>query len=144
MNIKLIILLILGIWIGLVLGISFIEAPLKFKAPGITTALGLGIGRLVFGFLDKVQIAFVILLVLLLYLNGYKSLSSGLMIGFGILILIQAVQSIFLVPLLDLRAQEYISNGTLAPSNIHFYYVALEVIKVVLLFFTFIKFYLHE
>lgn len=35
-------------WLGLVAGISLLEAPLKFRAPGITLALGLGIGRLVF------------------------------------------------------------------------------------------------
>ena len=36
------------VWLGMVLAISFLEAPLKFRAPGITIALGLGIGRLVF------------------------------------------------------------------------------------------------
>ena len=35
------------LWFGLVAAISFIEAPLKFQAPGITIPLGLGIGRLV-------------------------------------------------------------------------------------------------
>ncbi|WP_237562181.1 hypothetical protein [Glutamicibacter soli] len=34
--------------LGLVTGISFIEAPLKFTAPEITIPLGSGIGRLVF------------------------------------------------------------------------------------------------
>lgn len=37
------------IWIGFVGVISFMEAWLKFRAPGITLSLGLGIGRLVFG-----------------------------------------------------------------------------------------------
>lgn len=37
-----------ALWLGLVIGISFIEAPLKFTALGITIPLGLGIGRLVF------------------------------------------------------------------------------------------------
>lgn len=36
------------IWLGMVLAISFLETPLKFRAPGITLPLGLGIGRLVF------------------------------------------------------------------------------------------------
>jgi hypothetical protein len=36
------------VWLGMVLGISVLETPLKFRAPGITRALGLGIGRLVF------------------------------------------------------------------------------------------------
>ena len=34
--------------VGMILAISFLEAPLKFQAPGITIPLGLGIGRLVF------------------------------------------------------------------------------------------------
>ena len=36
------------VWLGMVLAISFLEAPLKFRAPGVTLQLGLGIGRLVF------------------------------------------------------------------------------------------------
>ena len=45
-----------GVWLGFVLGISFLEAPLKFRAPGITRELGLGIGKLVFGALNKVEL----------------------------------------------------------------------------------------
>ena len=36
------------LWLGMVLAISFLEAPLKFRAPGVTVPIGLGIGRLVF------------------------------------------------------------------------------------------------
>lgn len=35
------------VWLGMVLAISFLEAPLKFRAPGVTIPLGLGIGRIV-------------------------------------------------------------------------------------------------
>ena len=34
------------IWFGMALAISFLETPLKFRAPGITVPLGLGIGLL--------------------------------------------------------------------------------------------------
>src|SRR5690625_2009300 len=43
-------------WLGMVLAISFIEAPLQVRAPGITLQLGLGIGRLVFRALNAVEI----------------------------------------------------------------------------------------
>ena len=33
------------IWAGMICGISFLEAPLKFQAPGITLELGLGRDR---------------------------------------------------------------------------------------------------
>ena len=36
------------VWLGMVLAISFIEAPLKFTAPGVDLRIGLGIGRIVF------------------------------------------------------------------------------------------------
>ena len=44
------------VWLGMVAAISFLEAPLKFQAPGITVQLGLGIGRLVFRALNAVEI----------------------------------------------------------------------------------------
>ena len=44
------------IWFGLTLGLSFIETPLKFQAPGVTLTIGLEIGRLVFGVLNKIEI----------------------------------------------------------------------------------------
>ena len=49
-------------WLGMVVAISFLEAPLKFRAPGVTLPVGLGIGRLVFKALNVVEV--VLLLVL--------------------------------------------------------------------------------
>src|SRR4029078_7359155 len=40
----------------MVLAISFLEAPLKFRAPGVTVPIGLGIGRLVFRALNIVEL----------------------------------------------------------------------------------------
>ncbi|MBX3194610.1 MAG: hypothetical protein KF727_05865 [Microbacteriaceae bacterium] len=50
------------VWLGMVLGISFLEAPLKFRAPGVTVALGVGIGRLVFRALNIVEAVFALVL----------------------------------------------------------------------------------
>ena len=33
------------VWLGMVLANSFVETPLKIRAPGVTLQLGLGIGR---------------------------------------------------------------------------------------------------
>ena len=33
------------VWLGMVLATSFMEAPLKFRAPGVTLQVGLAIGR---------------------------------------------------------------------------------------------------
>ena len=36
------------VWLGMVPGISSLEIPLKFRAPGVTVSLGPGICRLIF------------------------------------------------------------------------------------------------
>lgn len=51
------------IWLGMIVAISFIETPLKFRAPGMTHALGVGIGRLVFKALNYVEAALAVVFV---------------------------------------------------------------------------------
>src|ERR1700735_4521593 len=48
------------VWVGMVGAISFLEAPLKFRAPGVTLQIGLGIGRLVFRALNIVETVFAV------------------------------------------------------------------------------------
>ena len=36
------------VWLGMVLAISFLEAPLKFRAPNVTLQIGLGISNVLF------------------------------------------------------------------------------------------------
>lgn len=43
------------VWVGFVCAISFMEAWLKFRAEGVTLPIGLGIGRLVFQALNRVE-----------------------------------------------------------------------------------------
>lgn len=50
------------LWIGFVCAISFMEAWVKFRAPGVTLPLGLGIGSLVFKALNKAEWVFAILM----------------------------------------------------------------------------------
>ena len=54
------------VWLGMVLAISFLETPLKFRAPGITLPLGLGIGRLVFRALNTVEVVLATALIIAL------------------------------------------------------------------------------
>src|SRR6185312_13717413 len=50
------------VWLGMVLAISFLEAPLKFRAPGVTIPIGLGIGRLVFRALNIAELTLAVVL----------------------------------------------------------------------------------
>ncbi|MGK0364823.1 MAG: hypothetical protein ACI85O_001883 [Saprospiraceae bacterium] len=102
MKAKLLMLLIVGVWLGMVCGISFLEAPLKFQAPNITTILGLGIGKLVFNALNKIELIFSFFTVGWLILQ-YKFLNRSLITTLGILIIVVTIQSFWLLPIIRFK-----------------------------------------
>jgi hypothetical protein len=120
------------VWFGAVMAISFMEAPLKFQAPGITLPLGLGIGRLIFFTLNKVEIVLTLwMLVSLLMLRPRRRSTVYLFAAaVGILVL----ETAWLLPVLEARAEVVIS-GTAAPySYTHIFYIVFDAVKVILLF----------
>jgi len=113
-------------WFGMVIAISFLEAPLKFRAPGITVPLGLGIGRLVFTALNTAESALAVL-----FLAALATAHAG---GRGWVAAIVAttcliIQMTLLRPPLDRRAAAVIAGDEVPPSRLHLGYIALEVIK---------------
>ncbi|WP_343703715.1 hypothetical protein [Chitinophaga sp.] len=121
------------IWIGAVCAISFLEAWLKFRAPGITLPLGLGIGRLVFSALNKVEWMFAIVLLASAWLYARHRLLSAAHAVLLCVIAVLAVQTVWLLPALDARAELYITGQPVPPSLLHVYFVIAEVIKTALL-----------
>jgi hypothetical protein len=108
------------------------EAPLKFQAPGITLPLGLGIGRLIFFALNKMEI--VLAVIFILSLLGARTIGKAATVSFGVIVLILIVETIWLLPALDVRAGQVIA-GTAEPfSNLHLFYIAFDAIKLILLF----------
>ena len=119
------------IWIGFVCSISFMEAWLKFKAPGVTLTTGLAIGRVVFGALNKVEL----LMVCLIFLSSWNSWNQALANVFlWIALFVLIIQSVVLLPQLSQRVDIYLRGVTPTPSHLHAIYVPLEVAKVVSLF----------
>lgn len=119
-------------WCGLVIAISFLEAPLKFRAPGITIPLGLGIGRLVFRALNRTEIA---LFIVALSACGIAWSGSGMLPGvLGALGAVLLAQTLWLRPVLDARATRLLSGETLPRTWHHAAYAGLEAVKVLLLF----------
>ncbi len=117
------------LWVGFVCAISFMESWLKFKAPGVDIPTGLGIGRLVFSTLNKVEWFFAIAIVFSMFISKSNLfMLQNLAFFFPILALV--LQTFWLLPILDHRAQMLIRGEVLAPSNIHFYYIVLELLKV--------------
>ena len=117
------------LWIGFVCAISFMEAWLKFSAPGVTIPIGLGIGRLVFSALNKVEWLFSIVIFINLVVAKTNLVRLSNLLYF-IPILILLVQTFWLLPALDARAEIYIQGQIPPASTLHYYFVAVEIIKV--------------
>ncbi|WP_280438438.1 hypothetical protein [Nocardia carnea] len=118
------------LWLGMVLAISFLETPLKFRAPGVTTALGLGIGRIVFRALNTVES---VLAVVLLAAAGILGPSGGVWLWLGLAVGILLVQVAVVRPPLSRRSDRVLAGEELPRSTAHYWYIGLEVAKVVVL-----------
>lgn len=117
------------LWIGFVCAISFMEAWLKFRAPGITLPLGLGIGRLVFNALNKVEWIFALTIAINIIWNSSDIMKwQNLAIAIPLTLLI--IQTFWLLPALDARAEMHIKGQLVSSSSFHFYYVGMEVVKI--------------
>jgi hypothetical protein len=121
------------IWLGMVLAISFLETPLKFRAPGITVPLGLGIGRLIFRTLNAVEVGLAVALTAAMLADQVGV--TGRVVP-GVLVVLWAVlvsQVAVLRPRLDRRARRILVGQTPPRSRLHLAYVTLEAAKVALL-----------
>lgn len=118
------------VWLGMVLAISFLEAPLKFRAPGVTLQIGLGIGRLVFRALNGVE---VLIAVGILVALAPSRPPVGVVVTFAIAVVALAVQLAGVRPRLTRRSDAVLAGHNTHRSHAHYIYVALEVIKIVAL-----------
>lgn len=117
------------IWVGFIGAISFMEAWVKFQSPLITIPIGLSIGKVVFAALNKVEWVLAGILIVAAFLTK-RSHPFLLIIPIGIL----ALQTAWLLPALNARADLLIQGAPAPASNVHFYYLFSEVVKLISLF----------
>ena len=120
-----------AVWIGLILGLSFMETPLKFLAPGITTPLGLGIGRLVFIALSVAGWMILVVLTLIGQARPRETRRGWLLIAAMWVIMI--VESFVIRPALAARSDVIIAGGDPGESWLHYGYIAAEILLLVVL-----------
>ena len=118
------------LWVGMLVGISFLEAPLRFRAPGVTLTIGLGIGRLVFRALNAAEVALLAVLVGAVLVTRPDA-PAGVLLAAAAGVL--AVQLVGVRPPLNRRSDRVLAGEQLPRSKPHLAYVGLEVVKVVLL-----------
>ena len=118
------------IWLGMVLAISFLEAPLKFRAPGVTLQIGLSIGRLVFRALNTVEVLIAVGIAIAL---GLSKPRIGIVVIFAIAFGALIIQLAGVRPRLTRRSDAVLAGENAPRSHAHYVYVAFEVVKLVAL-----------
>ena len=118
------------LWLGMVAAISFLEAPLKFRAPGLELRVGLAIGRIVFRGLNIAEIAWAIAIAVCLIIDPQSTTITILASIAGGLLVIQLAA---VRPRLNRRSDLVLDSppGTDVPrSRAHHVYIVLEALKV--------------
>jgi uncharacterized membrane protein len=118
------------VWLGLVVGVSFIATPAKFLAPTLNLAVALDVGRhtfAVFAVVEAVAAALLVGITLPLWRQPRISLASAL-VAFAVLL-----QQFWLLPLLDARVATILAGGSPTRSSLHGVYIASEALKVLAL-----------
>ena len=118
------------VWLGMVLAISFLEAPLRFRAPNVTLQIGLGIGRLVFRALNTVEVGFALVI---LAIVAAGPTPARIAVAFSVAFAALAIQSIAVRPRLTRRSDKVLAGLDAPRSRGHYVYVALEMVKAVAL-----------
>lgn len=118
------------VWLGMVLAISFIEAPLKFRAPGVTLPIGLGIGRLVFRALNLCELTMSAALAVCFIVEP-PTVALG--VGAGAAIIALLVQVLVVRPSLNRRTEATLAGADGPRSRAHWAYVGMEIVKVIAL-----------
>lgn len=120
------------LWIGFLLAISFMEAPLKFQAESVTLPIGLEIGYLVFHALNGVEIVLAVIITAVTLTNNFAPKTRYLTLFInGWLI----VQTLLLYFPLDRRTLAIINGNEVPEAPYHLIYIGMEVVKLGLLLY---------
>lgn len=120
-------LLVAAIWLGMLVGVSFLATPVKFLAPSLTLPVALDVGHHTFRVFNKTEWLLSVLL-LGLVLTGSRNVLA--LVGATIAAAMVLVETVWLLPLLDSRVALIIAGQQPEPSRLHAFYIACEVAKL--------------
>lgn len=119
------------IWLGIVLGVSFLATPVKFRAQGVSIETGLAIGRVTFESLNAEEFFFAVALLAVTFAGNTQGNRPYLLLA-AVLVLVLQLGAVR--PLLKTQSDTVLREGDSgARSTMHYLYVGLEIVKVVVL-----------
>ena len=122
------------LWTGLLLGVSFLATPVKFLAPSLTLPVALDVGRQTFAVFNALELALALGLLTVCLARGFFFRQRGwIFYGGFVMLLLVMLQTLWLLPALDARVEIIIQGGSPPPSMLHNLYIAVDLLKLVML-----------
>lgn len=118
------------LWLGALIGVSFLATPVKFQATLLDLPTALEVGRVTFAAFSKLEWGLSLVLLLTLLLARAPRLE---LILSAIAVAVVAVQALWLLPVLNIRIEAIIAGEVPAPSMHHLVYVISEAVKALAL-----------
>lgn len=119
------------LWMGMILGLSFIATPAKFLAPAVSLPDLLAIGRATFNVFFWIEGIMAILLLATILLSTRMTIAIALIIL--LIAVILSMNYLIIQPILDVRVQAIIDGQSISASSLHRLYIAFEALKVIVL-----------
>ena len=119
------------LWIGLLLGVSFLATPVKFMAPSLSLSVALDVGRHTFMVFSWVELALAATLTFL----ASRSQDRAVLIAAAAALLLVLLQFFWLLPTLDARVEIILQGDTPPASRLHMLYIGVDTLKLLLIGF---------
>lgn len=119
------------IWLGMLIGVSFLATPVKFIVQDLSLPVALQVGQATFDLFARVEWG---LAAALVATSGRAWRQRPLTLVLVLAIAgVVAVQAVWLLPALDARVDQIVAGVTPAASSHHMLYASLEAAKALLL-----------
>ena len=109
------------------MAISFLEAPLKFRAKGLELPVGLAIGSIVFRALNIAEVIWAVVIAVCLSVAGP---SGPVLVLAALTAVLLAVQLLVVRPRLNRRSARVLAGQDAPRSRAHHAYIGLEALKL--------------
>lgn len=118
---------VVAVWLGLLVGVSFLATMAKFLAPGLTLPVALDVGRHTFAVFNKAECALAVLLLFVVFAGARTRLCvfAALVVSLAVL-----AETAWLLPVLDQRVDMIIAGRQPPQASYHQIFILLQYAKL--------------